>query len=289
MAFTVHKTNGGCRDCGLFLLDITGKFKPSSIVVTWSDEKRSTNYQVETAIEAAWESQLALAGKNGINIFDGRMCRLIDCEVHDGKLLLTLGEVSYKEFLGTNLLNPQFRHVYGPSVLANALGTSIVLISSDGFLILGRRSQTVGFHAGLIHPIGGTVEPSADLSTPPDPYNSAVHELAEEAGISHGTLSKPLCIGLVRDKKIVQPELVFVIHTSLTGQAILAGAGSAPDASEHSNLLTVRDNPSSVVNFIKNNAVDMTPVCQAAILLYGLQRWGSGWFAAARGYLQSVI
>jgi hypothetical protein len=30
-------------------------------------------------------------------------------------------------------------------------------------------------------------------------------------------------------------------------------------------------------------------VATAWLLLHGLRRWGIGWFASARGYLQSVI
>jgi hypothetical protein len=51
----------------------------------------------------------------------------------------------------------------------------------------------------------------------------------------------------------------------------------------------VRDHPASVVSFMEFHIADLTPVALAGLLLHGLHRWGSGWFASTRGYLRSLI
>lgn len=150
----------GCRDCGAFFLDYVGLFDRSRVQVRWSDSKRPTNPDIEQIIEQTWAEQTRLAAEQGRNLFNGPLCRVINLEVQQSILQMTLGKVSYKEFVGTNLTNAQLRYVHGPDVLANPLGVSAAVVTSDGYVLMGRRSQTVYDAAGLIHPIGGTVEPA---------------------------------------------------------------------------------------------------------------------------------
>ncbi|MDP7287091.1 MAG: hypothetical protein QGH94_03755, partial [Phycisphaerae bacterium] len=114
-------------------------------------------------------------------------------------------------------------------------------------------------------------------------------ELHEETAVPSQSVSSIICLGLVRDRNTVQPELIFDCHVDIDVVSLFASAANAMDAAEHSSLVPVRDHPGAVVSFLEKHFSQLTPVGLATLLLHGLKHWGSGWFATARGYLRSVI
>ena len=280
--------NDGPRDCGTFFLDVVGAFARDAVSVRWSDQRRTCNDELGRLIDQSWELALWQARKAGQNIFDGPMCRLISYAVSDGRLDMTLGPVSYKEFVGTNQTQAYVRYLHGPEVLADPLGVSAAIISADGFLLLGRRSTRVMQYPERLHPIAGSVEPDPS-GAPPDPFQSMLDEFTEETGIAPDSVSEIALLGLIRDKNTVQPELIFDLKLDVDAAAVRQGALGAVDAAEHTDIVPVRDHPAAVVTFLQANFSQLTPVGLATLLLHGLQSWGTGWFAAARGYLRSVV
>jgi 8-oxo-dGTP pyrophosphatase MutT (NUDIX family) len=196
--------------------------------------------------------------------------------------------VSFREFLGTNYAHPHLVHTAGPEVLASPLGVSAAVVTSDGFVVLARRSDRVTWHRGMVHPIGGVVELD-DGDRPPHPFDAVLAELKEETGVAAPPAEAVVCLGLVRDKGLCQPELVFRIEVDADVRTLRASARSAAEGDEHDELLAVRDRPTSAVSFIERHAAETTPVALATLLLHGLNRWGSGWFATARGYLRKLL
>ena len=279
----------GCRDCGAFFLDFVGLFDRSRVRVRWSQSQRPTNPEIEKLIEHAWAEQSRQAAGDGRNLFNGRLCRLINCETQGDTLQITLGEVSYKEVVGTNYTNAQLRYVHGPEVLANPLGVSAAVVSSDGYVVLGRRSRKVFFHGGRVHPVAGTVDPPARPDQVPDPFDAMQTEIAQELGMSADATTRNVCLGMVRAKPIVQPEMVFEVRLDADVEAIRASAAKADDAHEHDGLVPVRNDPAGVVTYIEKHCDRLTPVAMATLLLLGQRHWGMGWFATARGYLREII
>src|SRR5262245_50331524 len=100
-------------------------------------------------IEQSWQS---VNRRPGVHLFDGPMCRLEAFSSDADELRLSLSPVSYKPFLGTNLQNPQLAEKSGWQALANPLGVSCALLSSDGALMMGQRNQQVAYYPGRIHP-----------------------------------------------------------------------------------------------------------------------------------------
>src|SRR3954470_11251158 len=112
-----------------------GAWRPGQILVSWKPNTRPIVAEVEQQIERAWRAAMA---RPGIQLFDGPMCRLESLDILPNRTMhLTLSPASYKPFLGTNMTNPRLADKYGHKVLANPVGLSCVLISSDGFLLLG--------------------------------------------------------------------------------------------------------------------------------------------------------
>ena len=279
----------GCRDCGAFFLDFVGQFGPDRVQVLWSDSHRPTNEQIDADIERIWTEQMRIAAAAGRRLYNGQLCRVINCEPQDASLLVTLGDVSYKEFVGTNLTNAQLRYTHGAEVLANPLGVSAAVVTSDGFVLMGRRSNKVLSNAGRIHPVGGMVEKPTESGKTPDPFAAMTAELFEELALPAEAVTRNVCLGVVRDKRLVQPEMVFEVHVTSGVEAIRDQATRAPDASEHDELVPILDHPGAMVTYVEKNYAQLTPVAMATLLLHGQRHWGMGWFATARGYLRDVI
>jgi hypothetical protein len=288
----IHQVEDGSRDCGSFFLDAVGRYAPGQLHLLWSPARRPASVEIDRLIQQAWNTETHKAKANQTKLYDGRLCRLIDWSADRKHLNLTVGEVTFKEFLGTNLRHAYLRYTHGPEALANAIGVSSCISTADEFIVLGRRGPHNLHNASLLHPVGGMVElprnQQADGNLP-DFFAAAVAEIEEELGIARERTGEPVCMGLVRDKKIVQPELVFDVKTDLEAQEVRKLAATARDSHEHTELTLVRDNPSAVVTFIEQKLAELTPVALATVLLHGLLQWGSGWFTATRGYLRNVV
>jgi hypothetical protein len=278
----------GPRDCGRFLLDAVGAFTSDQLRIDCQPSRMDLPEDIRTLVEEAWQQALEDASSRGARLYDGRLARLMDYQWSANQLELTLGEVGFKDFVGTNLANPHLRYSHGHEVLANALGVSSSLVTDDGFLVLCRRSPRVYFHTGRLHPLGGIVE-YADGSDRADPFETIREEIREEAALDEQELAEVVCIGLVRDKRIVQPELIFEMTVRVQMNELLQRCRQAPDGGEHAEIVPVRDHPSAITSFIERNSDDLTGVGLATLLLHGLYRWGTGWFTKTRGYLRGVI
>ncbi len=272
---------------GRFFLDAVGPFRRRDVLLTWTHQKRPSTAGVDRLIGRTWAKATNQARRTGKSIYDGRLCRLIDFSVAGQMLKLKAGPVSFQEFLGTNAAQPRLVRTVGLKVLANPLGVSAVVISGDGFILLGRRSDRVTWHGGMIHPVGGMVELRA-TGRPPNLFDAVLDELHQELGLAPPR-SGIICLGLVRDKSLLQPELIFRVKVRSTVRAIRALARKAVHGDEHEELLAVRDRPSSVAAFLKRRGWETTAVAQAALLLHGLNCWGSGWFADVGDCLRRVV
>ena len=279
--------NSDSRDCGFFFLDLVGQFSRDDVTVTWSDQTRPSTEKIDQQIEQVWKENLQQAKESGRKLYNGRLARLISYAQYEKKLELNLGPVSFKEFLGTNLTHAALRYHHGPEVLADALGVSAAIITCDSYILLGRRSHKVMCHGGFMHPLGGIVELGRHGKA--DPFDVIETELREEAGLDRKNIRQTLCLGLVRDKKIVQPELVFGVTVDSEAGTLREQAANAVDGYEHTELVAIRSEASSLVTFLGQNFAELTPVAVATLLLHGMKNWGSGWFTAARGYLRKVI
>jgi hypothetical protein len=282
-------SDGGSRDCGTFFLDVAGQYVPENLVVRWSAQARPSNADIDRGIERTWTEETRNAVQAGRKLYDGRLCRLIQCQVEGHRLILTLGKVSFKECLGTNLTHANLRYVHGPEVMSDALGVSAAIATRDGFILLGRRSEKVMYHSGRIHPFGGFMESGDVDGVSAHPYPSVLRQVVRETNLSAPLLQDAVCLGIVRDKHTVQPELIFDITADIDAAAARSCAMQAEGRQDHTELVPVRNHPAAVLTFIEQRFGELTAVGLAALLLHGLRHWGSGWFAAARGYLRSVI
>lgn len=240
------------------LLLSQGPWKPSQIRCAWTASTFHPDEKTLRQIETAWQNATSVPGKI---LFDGNMCRLENWEETEDSVVFNLSRTTYKMFMGTNFTNPK------ATPLANPLGLSVALESDDGYLILGRRNAKVAYYPNRIHPFAGCMEPSSDL----DVFADAQRELKEELLIEKEEIYEMTLSGMVADRSIRQPELIFHALCNLTRDEILGRI----DATEHTGAVAFK--PDDLDREFLN--VDAwTPVGVATACYWGCFKLGLGWF-----------
>jgi hypothetical protein len=222
---------------------------------------------IQQLIDSAWEA----AARSGVMLFDGPMCRIEGFDASASELSLRMSETTYRIFVATNLHHPELADQYGPEVLANSIGVSVLLRTADGFLVMGLRNESVIYYPNRLHPFAGALEPIDGG----DPFLAALRELHEEAGVLEPDLSEIRCIGIIEDHRLRQPELILRADTPLT--RALMDARMVPE--EHHELAAIEAADPAIRAALLNPA--LTPVAAGALLLWGRSQWGESWLKHA--------
>ncbi len=270
-----------------FVVDVSGRFAPTQVRVRFAPALRQSTPALDGLIAEEWARQTALAEASGRMLFDGALLRYVDHAVLDEsgeggpRFQLTVGPTGYRDFVGTNLFNHHRLDEFGWERFANPIGTTATLITADGLLCFGLRSERVSYHARHVHTFGGGLEAcdrAADGSF--DPFASLSRELWEELGIARAELRDLCCVGLIRDREIHQPEMLFEARLELTAEGLRGRWQTAEGRDEHDALVSVPDEPGEIVPFIRGCDL-VAPVAVGALLLHGRLRWGPGWYESA--------
>jgi 8-oxo-dGTP pyrophosphatase MutT (NUDIX family) len=244
-----------------------GDWQPGQLDLSWAaTSSRRIVPEVERVIEETWAR---VSSRAGVQLFDGPMCRMESFEPSPQRLRLTLSTTSYKPFVGTNLHNPHLVKTHGRDVLANPVGVSALLETADGFLMLGRRNDSVAYYPSRVHPFAGALEPRDGA----DAFGAVHRELHEELHLDASDVSDLRCTGLVEDAALLQPELIFNARCRLTRDAV----ERAMDRVEHDSTWAVAGDAGAIETATGDAA--LTPVAVASLLLWGRLRIGGDWFA----------
>jgi len=266
---TVRLANRGSYHPGMLTFHAIGDWSPEQVRATWAAPGRRIVPDVEKVIDAAWQAALR---RPGVKLFDGPMCRLESWRASPDDLTLALSETSYRPFLGTNLSHPELADRYGRQVMADPLGVSPALLTTDGFLLLGRRNAAVAYYPNRIHPFAGALEPRDGG----DVFGAVRRELREELCVEESAILDIRCTGLVEDRALRQPELIYRTSTTRTRRQLEEQV--RPE--EHRDSVAIPAEPDAIAGAVLDPA--LTPVAVASLMLWGRIRFGEEWFARVR-------
>jgi 8-oxo-dGTP pyrophosphatase MutT (NUDIX family) len=251
---------------------LMGSYREQTLRARWSDQRLTTLPDVAHLIAETWNESRIEAASHGRDLFPGAMTRLLGWSAVHETLTLNLGSTDYREFVGTNLRHPELASIYGREALANPLGVSVAVVTTDGQIIVQRRSEQVFEYPGYFHVCGGNVEPE-DVVGPSAPgvFATVRRELDEEFGIAAGDVLDLVCLGLTENRTILKPDLVFEAHVSLPRAAF-----ESTQHPEYSHLAFV-DGPDGLASFLIEHGTDTSPAGLACLFAVGRHRYGEGW------------
>lgn len=245
---------------------LIGQWRPGQVACRWVDSTYAPTGEVCAAVEDAWA---VASARPGVHLFDGPMCRLEGHRVGDHRLELALSRTSYKQFMGTNMANLPL----GKSALANPIGMSCAVVSSDDMLLMGRRNDRVAYYPGRIHPFAGALEPGE----PTDVFEEIRRELREELSLAGADVAELLCLGMAEDGLLRQPELIFLGRVGLPRARIESNLNQQ----EHRSVWAVAPEADAVEAALEDVSA-MTPIGVATLLLWGRGQFGEAWFNERR-------
>ena len=269
-----------------FVIDAWGRFSPAALRVDFEPLARPSTPQLEALIAEEWDRQVALAKGTDRMLFNGELLRYVRHSIDNGpegeRFHLTVGPTCFRDFVGTNLYNRHRIDEFGWHRFANPIGTTATLLTRDGRICYGRRSMRVAYHAGHVHTFGGSLEAGdRKVDGTIDAFASVARELTEELGLRPEETRGLVCVGLIRDKEIHQPELLFEARVDLTADEVRERWQTAEAKDEHDVIVTVDDVPDEIVPFIRSCRA-IAPVAIGALFIHGLLTWGPEWFEQAR-------
>lgn len=261
-----------------FTVSWWGAAKPDQVDVRYAEQPRPSSPDVERLIAQTWDSALEQARAENRLLYDAPLVRLNRWR-HDGhRLHLDLGLTSYRDFVGTHFHNAGWIRAHQPEAQANALGVSVLPLTRDGQLVLGRRGPRVARHEGWTHPFGGMVEPADRANAGViNVFLAARRELGEELAVPPDQVSAWLLVALVRDADLDQPELIFEAALAPSATETARSFERRGDHEEHDALCFIPDDPESLAAFL-HRRLRLTPVAQAALLLHGRRHFGEEWY-----------
>jgi len=273
-----------------FVVQACGRFSPAQVHVAYDPTPRRTTPSLESAIAEHWDRQVELAKGTQRVLFNGEMLRYVRHRVSEAagssRFEMTVGPTCYRDFVGTNLYGQRWLDEVGWECFSNPVGTTATLISSDGLICYGRRSGRVAYHANHVHTFGGALE-MGDRSAngTVDVFASLCRELREELALAPDELDNLACVGLIRDKEIHQPELLFEARLKMSAAGLRERWKSADARDEHEEIVTLADHPDAIVPFIQSCGA-IAPVAIGALFIHGRLAWSEEWSEATKGRIR---
>lgn len=258
-----------------------GRYAPQQVTVTFDPAPRPTSPELDASIAAEWDRQVALAATAKRVLFNGEMLRHISHHATESRFEMTVGLTCYRDFVGTNLYGQHWLDRVGWDSFSNPVGTTATLISADSLICYGLRSSRVAYHAEHVHTFGGALEMSdrrPDGSV--DVFAALLRELHEELALDPTDLLDLTCVGLIRDKEIHQPELLFEARMRFTADELRERWKTAESRDEHQGIVTLEDKPDAIFPFIRS-CKHIAPVAIGALLIHGRLAHGQTWLNRA--------
>lgn len=133
----------------------------------------------------------------------------------------------------------------GMHPLSTGVGVCCVLITSDGFTVLTKRSEAVALQPGRLHPATAEGFSLRDLSEGREISlrNAIRRSLAEELNITELSGEEIFVHGLAVDLNIMRPAILAEIRIPFTWEDIRPGQEHSPDKWEHEKVWPVRFSP----------------------------------------------
>lgn len=260
--------------------------------------RKTLPHDYEAKIQETWTRKT----DENSTLYNGTKFRLhsVDCDNDDRSANVTfnLGVTCYRDFIGTNwspnakLYRGLGTEEWGDSqaFLSDALGVGALLETSDGFVVLLKRSMSCAEAPGLWDIPGGHPEPKAVVGNKSheeinlleicpekvvdEIFNSTLSEIVDEVNIPQDTLTDPLLVGIARNTTSAgRPSSEYYVRCNLTSEEVrtLYNKGTQAEADESNGIMFLPVNQITNLQVMKNDIwCEMAPSAKGCLMMFGL-------------------
>ncbi len=231
-----------------------GKFE-----ILWSGFLKESDVQIElvevdlyspseqATLDEVWKGRMKSAEISGQKLYNSSLFGLNSiAENVDGRLQIIVHRTDYAGYVAS-------RSPTSALPRANPIGTSIVPITTDGFIPIGKRSSDAEVNPGKLFTFGGFFDADKDIRNGnPNVFQCIIREIKEELGIKLKLESIQL-IAIVNDSIFIHPEFCFLTQIGETKDEIK----NADWMAELSSIEFVKIE--NLKKFLKYNEMEFTP------------------------------
>ncbi len=198
-----------------FEIPVSGHFSREEVEITDSKLDFEFDNKFQKRINEIWQKKKKQIEEKGGHLEDRPKLVVLDNSIKSGKLCLTLGHSSYKDYVGST--DPKLRYLIGAERLPKFLGAAALLETSDNFLVLNERSQSVFQYNGWLSVFAGSTElEDLNVNGVIDPFTTAIRETKEETEVENMEIADIKCLGYMVDSFTDAEAMLFHVKTTLT-------------------------------------------------------------------------
>jgi 8-oxo-dGTP pyrophosphatase MutT (NUDIX family) len=197
-----------------------GPFQMGNVHIQYEPDAARVSILDFDVVEAEWQARLYQAALQNKVLYNSSLFRHAAVSISqfdvNPAVTLHLADTDYREYVYTR--DPSFPH---PSARADPLGTLVLPLTTDGCLVLAKRSPNLDVNPGRYFGIGGFFDRKLDLDTAgqPDIGRCVVREATEELGLAIEP-DRLTVLGVVYDLVHPHPEVAFVAPVGVRASSI---------------------------------------------------------------------
>lgn len=261
---------------------VEGRFDRRRVTVRHVRKGVSLSKEQEQYIREQWQqfvkNQVASNSELTLHPYSGELFRLLDFRVSDSMLQMSLGEVSFDQYVVSKMV--EFIERFG-DVKAIPVAVVAVVGTSDDCIVLGEGrlgTEEIGIVAGFME----REDPDTREELSPHPFDQMERELTEEAGVYADDIQAMTCLGILGH---VEPYVVFDVKLRIPFRILVHER--TPQDLEFTRFFPIGSDPDSLSSYVLDKEAIMALHCLSSLLLWGKCAFGRNWFETLVGQLGS--
>jgi len=171
---------------------ISGLFDKSHVIITFSNKSNARESSVSEYIQEHWNKTVQ---KNPL-MFSGDLLSVVNNNSNPEYIKLDTILTKYDDYYITR--TKEFQQEFPNQKSTNVLSTGCVSITSDNYVVLGKRSLQLSVSPGKITIVSGMAD-NEDIikNNQVDVFGCITREIKEEIGVNSNEIKELICMGLI--------------------------------------------------------------------------------------------
>jgi|GEM_PF-6907053 len=237
---------------------VFGLFDKSHVIVTFSNKSNTRESFVSKYIQEHWNK---IVKKNPL-MFSGDLLSVVNNHSNSEYIKLDTIITEYDDYYITR--TKKFQQKFSNEKSTNVLSTGCISITSDNYIVLGKRSLQLSVSPGKITIVSGMADDEDIIkNNQVDVFGCITREIKEEIGVNSNEIKELICIGLIEKPK---NQGIFIPFFGLFNIPFSKIAERENDG-ELIELFKIKNSEKEIIKVLKCNTLSSVAVSSLKIYL----------------------